>query len=240
MAHGHPLQRTVGAHHHGVTYSLLEHRDDLAAEVEPAEDLIRQSADLVEGRVAAALRILREERVRAPRDRPCLLGGQDGERPGPEAVLLIEAEVLGAVSEREEPGLTDVPAREGLENGAEQSAADATIPEVGMDAERAEEAERPPAGGEHRSHDVAVELGGPGALGRRTEPRAHAVAVTERGARIGQAANRPERKPQHPVRGVEVVGAHGPDVHGALERHVSQDAAAGRRSNVEPGRCSRS
>ena len=67
VTHGHPLQRPVGAHQDGVTDSLLEHRDDLAAEVEPAEDPIRQPADLVEDGVAATLRILREERVRALR-----------------------------------------------------------------------------------------------------------------------------------------------------------------------------
>ena len=178
--------------------------------------------------------------MRALRHSAGLLGGHDREGPGPEAVLLVQAEVLGAVREREEPGLTDVPAREGLEDGPQQQASDAAIPEVGMDAEWAEEAERPPPRSEHRPHDVAVELGGPGALRRRTEPRPHAVGVTERGARIGEAANRPERQPQHLVRGVEVVDVHGSDVHCALERHVSQDAAAGRRSNVEPGTCSRS
>ena len=153
---------------------------------------------------------------------------------------LVQAEVLGAVREGEEPGLTDVPARECLEDGLQEPTPDAAIPVAGIDAERPEEAERAPARCEDRPDDVAVELGGPGVLGRGAKPRAHAVGVAERRARIRQAANRPERKPHHMVRGLDVVGAHRSDVNGALERHVPQDAAAGRRSNVEPGRCSRS
>src|SRR5688572_19612854 len=129
--------------------------------------------------------------------------------------------MLGAVREGEEPGLTNVPARERLEDGPQQLASDAAIPEAGMDAERAKEAERAPARCEHRPYDFPVDLGGPGTLRRGTEPRAHGVGIAERGARIGETANRPEREPQYPVRRVEVLGAHGPDVHGALEPGTS-------------------
>ena len=51
------------------------------------------------------------------------------------------------------------PPFERLEDRLEQPAGDAAIPELGMDGERAEEAERAPAGREHRANDVAVDLG---------------------------------------------------------------------------------
>ena len=172
--------------------------------------------------------LLREEREWAPR--PCAvgLGHHDRQRSGPEAVLLVEAEVLGARCEGEQPGLPEIPALEGLEHGLKQPASDALTPEPGVDAERAHEAERAPARREHRPHHLAVELGSPGALGRRSEPRAHDVAISERGVRVGEAPNRPECQPHDSIRGIEVVGAHRPDVHCApgsdasgLERHSS-------------------
>ena len=137
--------------------------------------------------------------------------------------------MLGAVREGEEPGLPDAPALERLEHGLQQPASDAAIPEAGMDGERAEEAERAPARCEHRPDDLAVDLGDPGALRRGAEPRADEVAVAERGARIGEAANRPERQPQHPVRSVDVVGAHGPDdgAHGSRAVPTSSDIGSG-------------
>jgi hypothetical protein len=60
---------------------------------------------------------------------------------GPETVLLVQTEMLGARRKGEEPGLPDIPASERLEYRPEQPASDALIPEAGVDGEGAEEAE---------------------------------------------------------------------------------------------------
>ena len=107
----------VAAQENRVADSLLVHGDDLATEVEPGEDLVRQPADLVEDGSWRSFGPSEKSAYGRVRGRADLLGGNDRQRSGPEAMLLVQAEVLGAVREGEEPGLTDVPARERLEDG---------------------------------------------------------------------------------------------------------------------------
>ena len=166
----HAVEPVVAGEDECVADPLRRHSDDLALEVETAKDGVRELANLVQQRGSAVRDLRRGERVPAVGIRGGRLGGHHRETAGPEAVSLVEAQVLGARREGEEPGLPHAPAFERLQDRLEQPARDATIPEVGMDGERAEEAERAPAGCEHRSHDGAVDLGYPCAIRRGAKP----------------------------------------------------------------------
>src|SRR5262245_58872831 len=106
--------------------------DDLPFEVETAEDVAGQAANLVQHLAGGHFR---EEG--GLRDAPGIDGLRRhlGERAGREAVLLVERKVLRAGREREQPGLPDVTRCERVEHGAEESAADAAVPEVMSDVE---------------------------------------------------------------------------------------------------------
>ena len=170
-------------------------------------------------------------------------GHDGGEEPGPEAVLLVQADVLGALGEGEQAGVAGLPRREDVHGRVEQPLGDATVPVGGRHGERTEEADTAPVGREVGPDQLTVDLGGHrgGRVGRPAG--ADELGVAEEVLGIGSAEEGAERQPEDPVGPVEVglderaddhLGGIGHEPIPLLDPTPQRTAARARRGGVPP------
>src|SRR5882724_3262990 len=81
-----------------------------------------------------------------------------GKKPRPEAISLIQTDVLRTVSKGEETGMRHVPPVKALHDGGHQLLANALIREAGTNRYRTEEPHTAPSGSKVRPDKLSVNL----------------------------------------------------------------------------------
>src|SRR5262249_53827713 len=145
--------------------SLLADCADLPACVQPGKIRLGDVGAFGQRRIAPA----QLERVRSRGGD--FLGHDARQMLRPEAELLVQGDVLRALREREEPALADAPFVEYGHGGLEQALANAGVPAIWANAERAENPETAPARGNARADQLAVAEGAEGGFGLRAPAR---------------------------------------------------------------------
>src|SRR5206468_5051780 len=134
-------------------------RADLSAKIEAGIELLSQCADERFNLATLPFRqlaVAQPATCRASHSGNCHDGCQEARI---ETEFSVGPNVLGTVRKGEQAGVAHAPCIESIAGFADEALADATVPDVGPDGDRPEEAHAPPAGREVRSDELPIVLG---------------------------------------------------------------------------------